>query len=79
MTKRDRIEAEVPYCDVLGDPLGLARRPEPRSEQWYRAEAERELGDLYRDMPGVRELRIREIITMLRMPDRAYCANARVR
>jgi len=72
------IEPE-PLDELFNGELGLTTvRPMPRSEEWYRAQAEEQVGDLYRDMPGVRELRIRKIMGMLRKIDRAHCANARV-
>jgi len=72
------IEPE-PLDELLNGELGLTTvRPVPRSEEWYRAQAEEQVGDLYRDTPGVRELRIRELMDMGRQIDRAYCNNARV-
>ena len=58
---------------------GLApTRPAPRTHGWFWAEAEREVGDLYRDRPALRDARVREVYAMLRQIDKHYTRNARI-
>jgi len=61
-----------------GDQELAPTRPAPRTEGWYRSQAELQAGHLYRDRPGVRELHIQDIIRALKKIDGAFIKNARI-
>jgi len=72
---------ETSLCeDVHGDPLAslnLAplKRPVPRTEDWYRAQAEEQFAGL--DDGLVKRAKVRDFIGYLKKIDRSYCANSR--
>jgi len=69
------IEPE-PLDELFNGELGLTTvRPVPRSEEWYRAQAE----DYYRDMPesGIKRVYIADWIAYAKLTDKSLCANSR--